>query len=71
MCCADRLKKELGYWGEVWQRQFSQPRIDDRESYLRYRESIAQNPVRAGLVNSGETFPYCFTHLAKQRMPAI
>lgn len=48
-----RLKKELGYLGEVWQRGFSELRVDDQESYLRHREYIAQNPVRAGRSSAG------------------
>jgi putative transposase len=52
-----RLKKELGYLGEVWQRGFSEQRVDDRDSYLRHQEYIAQNPVRAGLVDSRRSFP--------------
>ena len=61
-----RLKKESGYLGEVWQRGFSELRVNDRTSYLRHREYMAQNPVQAGLVDSPEKFPYCFTYLAKQ-----
>jgi len=61
-----RLKKELGYLGEVWQRGFSEVRVHDRQSFLRYREYIAQNPVKAGLVDSPETFPYSFTYCAKR-----
>ena len=61
-----RLRKESGYLGEVWQRGFSEVRVDDRESFLRYRDYIAENPVKAGLVDSPEEFPYCFTYLAKQ-----
>ncbi|MGB8886286.1 MAG: transposase [Candidatus Korobacteraceae bacterium] len=62
-----RLKKEFGYAGEVWQRGFSDVRIEDRESFLQHREYIAQNPVKRGLANSPEEFPYCFTYLAKQK----
>ena len=60
-----RLRKESGYLREVWQRGFSEVRVDDRASFLRYRDYIAQNPVKAGLVDSPEEFPYCFTYLAK------
>jgi len=60
-----RLRKEFGYLGEVWQRGFSEVRVDDQERFLRYRDYIAQNPVKAGLVDSPEQFPYCFTYLAK------
>jgi putative transposase len=62
-----RLKGELGYLGEVWQRGFSEVRVEDRQSFLRYRHYIAENPVKAGLVDSPEKFPYCFTYLAKQK----
>ena len=62
-----RLKKELGYLGEVWQGGFSEVRVDDRQSLLRHRDYIAQNPVKAGLVDSPEKFPNCFTHLAKRK----
>ena len=62
-----RLKKEFGYAGEVWQRGFSDVRVEDRESFLRHREYIAQNPVRRGLVSSPEEYPYCFTHLAARK----
>ena len=62
-----RLKKEFGHVGEVWQRGFSDERIKDRQSFLQHREYIAGNPVKAGLANSPEDFPYCFTYLAKQK----
>jgi putative transposase len=52
-----RLKREFQFPGEVWQRGFSEARADDRGSFLRYREYIAQNPVKAGLADSaGEVF---------------
>jgi putative transposase len=41
-----RLKREFQYLGEVWQSGLSETRADDKESYLRYREYIAQNPVK-------------------------
>ena len=62
-----RLKKESGYSGEVWQRGFSDLRIEDRASFLRYRDYIAQNPVKKGLVSSPGDFPHCFTYLAKRK----
>ncbi len=62
-----RLRKEFGYSGEVWQHGFSEVRVDDRQSFLQHREYIAQNPVKAGLVDSPEKFPYCFTYLAARK----
>jgi putative transposase len=66
-----RLKKECGYLGEVWQRGFSETCVDDRGSFLQHREYIAANPVRAGLADSPEEFPYCFVHLAKQKAQGL
>jgi putative transposase len=66
-----RLNKEFGYPGEVWQRGFSDVRIEDRESFLRHRKYIAQNPVKRGLVDSPEKFPYCFTYLAIQKQQGL
>jgi putative transposase len=62
-----QLKKDFGYSGEVWQRGFSEVRVDDRESFMQHRELIAQNPVKARLADSPERFPYCFTYLAAQK----
>jgi putative transposase len=53
-----RLRKEYGVQGEVWQRGFSEVRVNDRQSWLRYREYIGQNPVKAGLVDYAEQYPY-------------
>lgn len=66
-----RLRKECGYLGEVWQRGFSEMRADGPQSFLRHRQYIAQNPVKAGLVDSPEKFPYCFTYLAEQKIQGL
>jgi putative transposase len=63
-----RLKKETGYLGEVWQRGFSEVRVEDRRSFLQH--NIAQNPLKAGLVDSPDKFPYCFAYLAKRKAAA-
>jgi hypothetical protein len=34
---------------------------------VRHREYIAANPVKAGLADSPEEYPYCFTYLAKRK----
>src|SRR6266542_3526727 len=62
-----RLKKEYGYTGEVWQRGFSEVRVENGESFLRHQEYIAENPVKAGLVDSPEEFPYSYTYLARRK----
>lgn len=62
-----RLKRELGCAGEIWQRGFSEVRVEDRATFLAYREYIDQNPVKAGLARTPEEFPYCSAYLKKQK----
>jgi putative transposase len=66
-----RLKKETGYAGEVWQRGYSELRVEDDRSFEEHRRYIAENPVKAGLVDSAEEFPFCFTYLAKQKQQGL
>jgi putative transposase len=66
-----RLKKEFGCLGEVWQRGFSETRIEEARSFARHREYIAANPVREGLVRSAEEFPYCFAYLAREKAQGL
>jgi len=37
-----RVKKELGYPGEVWQRGFSEVRVEGEKSFEQHRQYIAQ-----------------------------
>lgn len=62
-----RVKKELGYAGEVWQKGFSEVRILDRKSFLNHREYIDQNPVKVGLVDSPEKFPFSSAYFKHQK----
>ncbi len=66
-----RLKRDFGYQGEVWQRGFSEVRIRDGQSFSQHRAYIAQNPVKAGLVDSAERWPYCYSYLAKKRVQGL
>jgi putative transposase len=65
-----RLQKEFGYPGEVWQRGFSEVRVDDRKSFLAHRDYIEQNPVKAGLVARAEDYPYGSIYLRRQKAAA-
>src|SRR5260221_12194117 len=60
-----RARKELGVQGEIWQRGFSEVRILNRRSFLKHREYIDQNPVKAGLADSPENYPYGSAYLKK------
>jgi len=62
-----RLKKELGFAGEVWQRGFSEVQVMGRESFDAHRAYIAKNPVKAGLVRSAENYPFCFGYLVRKK----
>ena len=66
-----RMKRERGYLGEVWQGGFSEVRVEDRRSFSKRIEYIALNPVRAGLVNSSEEYPYCYRSLARAKAQGL
>jgi len=62
-----RAKKDLGFQREIWQKGFSEVRIEDRESFLKHKSYIDENPVRAGLARSAEEYPFCSAYLRKQK----
>lgn len=66
-----RLRRELGYLGEVWQRGFSDVRVRDQASFVAHRRYIAQNPVKERLVNAPEVFPYCYEYLVSQKRQGL
>jgi putative transposase len=66
-----RLRKEYGFQGEVWQRGFSEVRVNNRQSWLQYRAYIGQNPVKAGLVETSLQYPYSYTYLARQKAQGL
>jgi len=53
-----RAKKELGFGGEIWQTSFYDRRVRDMTEYEKMKVYIHQNPVRAGLVQRAEDYPY-------------
>jgi putative transposase len=65
-----RLSHELGYKGEVWQRGFSEVQVLGEANLSKHREYIANNPVKAGLVDAPEKYPYCFASLARKKIEA-
>lgn len=62
-----RLGKEFGFKGEVWQKGFSEEQVLGDASFLKHRAYIANNPVKAGLVDTPEKYPYCFASLARKK----
>jgi putative transposase len=62
-----RAKKELGFGGEIWQRGFSDVRINNEQSFQQHREYIDNNPVKAGLANSPEEYPSGSSYLKRRK----
>jgi REP-associated tyrosine transposase len=50
--------KELGFRAPVWQKGFSEIRVLDEPSFLRFREYIRNNPVRQHLVKDVQEYRY-------------
>jgi putative transposase len=66
-----RLTKEFGHLGEVWERGFSEVQVLNRESFVQHQAYIAKNPVKAGLVDSPDYYPYCFQFLARKKAAGV
>jgi putative transposase len=64
-----RVKKELGFAGEVWQTSFYDHRVRDASEYTRMRHYIHMNPVRRGLVIAPEDFPYSSAKMGLEEVP--
>jgi putative transposase len=62
-----RARKELGYQGEVWQPGFTEVRVANKNSFLQHRTYIDQNPVKAGLADSPEKYPYGSAYLKMKK----
>jgi putative transposase len=62
-----RAKKKLGFSGEIWQRGYSDVRVLDDQSFQQHREYIENNPVKAGLANSADEYPFGTAYLKKQK----
>jgi putative transposase len=59
---AFRSGRELGFRAPVWQKGFSEVRVNDREGFLRVREYIRANPVKRFLVTADADYPYSSAH---------
>ena len=53
-----RVKTELDLNFEIWEKGFTNHRIHDAADYDQHREYIHNNPVRAGLAERAELFPF-------------
>jgi REP-associated tyrosine transposase len=55
---AFRAGRELGFRAPVWQKGFSEVRVNEREAFMGVREYIHGNPVKRFLVAVGTDYPY-------------
>jgi len=55
---AFRAGRELGFHAPVWQKGFSEARVNEREAFLGMREYIHANPVKRSLVTVAADYPY-------------
>ncbi len=55
---AKRLKRSVGLDGTIWQKGFFDHLLRSDESYSEKWEYVRNNPVRAGLVEKAETWPF-------------
>lgn len=53
-----RAKRELEFCGGIWQTSFYDRRVRDAREFDAFRFYIHTNPVRRGLVQHGEEYPY-------------
>jgi putative transposase len=65
-----RFRKETGSLAEVWQKGFSEVRVENEKMYDTFRAYIAENPIKAGLAKTPEEYPYCYTFLAREKQAA-
>src|SRR5271169_650742 len=53
-----RAKKEMDFNCEVWQKGYNEHRIRNADEYAQHVEYVWMNPVKAGLVEQAEEYPY-------------
>jgi putative transposase len=53
-----RAARQFGIAGEIWQTSYQDYRVRDAEEYSAFRKYIHMNPVKRGLCNGPEDFPY-------------
>jgi len=59
---AFRAGRELGFRAPVWQKGFSEVRVNEREAFSGMREYIRENPVKHFLATAAADYPYSSAH---------
>jgi len=53
-----RAKRELGFGGEIWEKSYHDRRVRNWQEYCAFRQYIHENPVKKGLAEVAEEYPY-------------
>lgn len=67
---AFRARAEFEIRGWIWEFESKTARVTDRASYLKHKTAIEEQPIKAGMAESAETYPYCSAYLRKQKSKA-
>ncbi|MGA7565767.1 MAG: hypothetical protein WBW53_06815, partial [Terriglobales bacterium] len=59
---AFRAGRELGFRAPVWQKGFSEIRVNEAEALMRITEYIRANPVKRFLAIANQDYPYSSAH---------
>ncbi len=59
---AFRAGRELGFRAPVWQKGFSEIRVNEKEAFLKMVEYIHANSMKRFLVTAGADYPYSSAH---------
>ena len=65
-----RARKEMIFHGEIWQKGYNEHRIRDADEYAKQVEYLWMNPVKAGLTENPEEYPYSSARLKAEVDPA-
>lgn len=66
---AFRAGRELGFHAPVWQKGFSEVRVNEREAFQGIREYIHANPVMRCLVGAASDYPHSSANLGFELDP--
>ena len=67
---AFRVRAEFEIRGWIWEFESKAIRVSDHAGYLKYKTTIDEQPIKAGMSESAETYPYCSAYLRKQKAQA-
>jgi len=67
---AFRVRAEFGIRGWIWEFESKTVRVPDRSTFLKHKAAIEQQPIKAGMAESVEAYPYSSAYLRKQKAQA-